>query len=317
MTYQNILNIVALLVIGFIAYTLLIKILEFEPNSKRKRLSKVLNHGKEQDTRLLAKFPFLKYLLPSYVMERANDYNRVYTKRLYAMQFLMGTMVGVIGFFVYFKAYLFLIPLSLLGGVFATLVKLHTFKRDYLLDTDYNLSEYMSSFTTAYATFASLRGAIESILPMVDETIRGPLESAYLRLGEGKSVEQAFYDFQTAFPQKEVRLFHKQLQANEDSRKEKEINDVTLLRRIAEDMSEKEVFKKDLAIVTRGKYKQWRLFCILVFSLPFIFIVVSYDNFLLIQNHMITGIVFLLAGIYSLYVFKKILDFEVFDPTQS
>lgn len=313
MNYSDILNLVFLLFIACLAYVLLVKLLQYESNSKRKRLSRLLNEGEKKSETLKRKYPFVNYMIPSFVMGEAEKYNREYHKRTYATHFLIGTAIGVVVFLVYFKVFLFLIPISVLGGFIATLIHLHSIKRDYIQETDHNLSEYMSSFTTAYGTFGNLRGAISSILPSVDKTIQIPLESAYIRLGEGKSVKQAFYDFEATFPQKYVRLFHVQVQALEDSGS----NDTAMLRKIANKMKKKQVFKRDLLIVNRSQFKRWRLFLFLVFSLPLMFLVFSYDNFILIQNNVVSNIVMFLSTLYSLFVYKKIIEVELYDPTEN
>lgn len=313
MNYSDILNLVFLLFIACLAYVLLVKLLQYESNSKRKRLSRLLNEGEKKSETLKRKYPFVNYMIPSFVMGEAEKYNREYHKRTYATHFLIGTAIGVVVFLVYFKVFLFLIPISVFGGFIATLIHLHSLKRDYIQETDHNLSEYMSSFTTAYGTFGNLRGAISSILPSVDKTIQIPLESAYIRLGEGKSVKQAFYDFEATFPQKYVRLFHVQVQALEDSGS----NDTAMLRKIANKMKKKQVFKRDLLIVNRSQFKRWRLFLFLVFSLPLMFLVFSYDNFILIQNNVVSNIVMFLSTLYSLFVYKKIIEVELYDPTEN
>lgn len=313
MNYSDILNLVFLLFIACLAYVLLVKLLQYESNSKRKRLSRLLNEGEKKSETLKRKYPFVNYMIPSFVMGEAEKYNREYHKRTYATHFLIGTAIGVVVFLIYFKVFLFLIPISVFGGFIATLIHLHSLKRDYIQETDHNLSEYMSSFTTAYGTFGNLRGAISSILPSVDKTIQIPLESAYIRLGEGKSVKQAFYDFEATFPQKYVRLFHVQVQALEDSGS----NDTAMLRKIANKMKKKQVFKRDLLIVNRSQFKRWRLFLFLVFSLPLMFLVFSYDNFILIQNNVVSNIVMFLSTLYSLFVYKKIIEVELYDPTEN
>lgn len=312
MTYSDILNVIALILIGFFAYVVILKIIDFEPSSKRKRLSKVLNKGDSHSTKIRGKFPIVNYLLPSFVMDEAKQYHTTYSKKMYVTHFLIGTVIGVIAFFVYLKALIIFIPFSVIGGVIATLMKLHAIKREYIQQTDFHLSEYMSSFTTAYGTFGNLRGAISSILPNVDESIRVHLEKAYLILSEGKTPSQAFYEMNEAFPQKNVRLFHMQLQAIENSG----TSDISELRVVAKKMKKKEVFKRNLAIVNKSKFKVWRTFILLIFSLPFMFIIVSYDNFVAIQNNIVANLVMLLVAIYSLFIFTRFKKEEVHDPTE-
>lgn len=312
MNLSDILSIVALIVIGIIAYTVILKIIDYEPTSKRKRLSKVLNDGDGNSVKLRSKFPALNYLIPSYVMGEAEKYHTTYSKRMYATHFIIGTVIGIIAFFVYLKTFITFIPLSLIGGVIATLIKLHSIKKEYIEQTDFYLSEYMSSFTTAYGTFGNLRGAISSILPNVHESIRVHLEKAYLILSEGKPPNQAFHEMNEAFPQKNVRLFHMQLQAIENSG----TSDITKLRVVANKMKRKEVFKRDLLIVNKAQFKIWRTFILLIFSLPFMFIIVSYDNFLAIQNNIVSNLVMLLVAMYSLFIYSRFKKEELHDPTE-
>ena len=312
MSLGEILNVVGLVIIGLVAYRLIINIIDFEPTSKRRRLSKVLNDGDDNSVKLRTKFPKLNYLIPSYVMGEAEKYHTVYSKRMYATHFVIGTVIGVIAFFVYFKMFITFIPLSVIGGVVATLIKLHSIKREYIEKTDFYLSEYMSSFTTAYGTFGNMRGAISSILPSVHESIQVHLERAYMLLSEGKPPSQAFYEMNEAFPQKNVRLFHMQLQAIENSG----TSDISQLRTIANKMKRKEIFKSDLQLVNKSKFKVWRTFLILIFSLPFLFIIVSYDSFIAIQNNVISNGVIFLAMIYTLFIYSRFKKEELYDPTE-
>ena len=313
MTLQDVLNVLMLFVIGIVAYVLILKVIDFEPSSKRKRLSKVLNDSEAERKTIRSRYPFLNYLVPSYVMEQAEQYHKPYTRQMYVTYFITGTVIGIIAFFVYFKAFLTLIPLSLLGGVVATVIKLHTIKRDYIQETDHHLSVYMSSLTTAYGTFGNLKGAISSILPSLEEPLKSRLEKAYLILSEGKTPKQAFHDFNKAYPQKIVLLFHDQIQVIEDSGS----SDTSRLREVANQMKKKEVFKQRLAMVYRSQFKIWRTLCLLMFSIPFMFILISYDNFLAIQNNAVSNIIMFIALIYVLFIYTRLAKIEIYDPTDS
>jgi hypothetical protein len=312
MTTQDVLNILILFAIGVLAYFVILKIISFEPTSKRNRLSKILNEQSSKERTLRTKYPIFNYLVPSFVIGQTEGYKVPYTKKMYVTYFVVGTVIGVIAFFLYFKAFIYLIPFSMVGGVIATLIKLHTLRRDQMHEINYQLSVYMSSFTTAYETFGNLRGTLSSLLSSVDSSIKPHLEKAYLILSEGKTPRQAFYEMNQVFPQKNVRLFHEQIQAIENSG----TSDISKLRIIAENMKKKEVYKKELSLVSKSQFRVWRTLLFLIFSLPFMFVVVSYDNFIAIQNNVVANITLFMAAIYSLFIFTKFTQLEVYDPTE-
>lgn len=301
-----------LFLIGALAYFIILRFIDFESSSRRKRLSKILRDEVEEKSTMRRKYPFLNYFVPSFVMEKATEYNADYTKKIYVTYFLAGTLIGILSFFVYFRAFQYLIPLSLILGVLTTNIKLHTFKRDYLRDTDQLLSIYMSSFTTAYGTFGNVKNALASILPSLDNPLKDDIEQAYLLLSEGKTISQAFYSVNQKYPFQVVQLFHDQLQALEDSGSP----DTTELREVVEQMEEKAIYRNELARDFRRKFKDWKLFVIMIYTSPFIFIIVSFENYELLVTNPVVNIVLFLVTLYIAYVYYQLTKIETYDPTE-
>lgn len=307
------LTLLGLLVIGTLAYFITLKVIDFQSSSKRKRLSKILSDDVEEKSNMRKKYPFLNYFIPSFVMEKATEYNADYTKKIYTTYFLAGTLIGILSFFVYFRAFQYLIPLSLLVGVLATNIKLHIYRRDYLRDTDQLLSIYMSSFTTAYGTFGNVKNALASILPSLDNPLKDDIEQAYLLLSEGKTISQAFYAVNQKYSFQVVKLFHDQLQALEDSGS----TDTNELREVVEQMEEKAVYRNELARDFRSKFKDWKLFVIMIYSSPFIFVIVSYENYELLVSSAVVNVVLFMVTMYIAYVYYQLTQIETYDPTET
>lgn len=308
---SHITDALVLLVIGVLAYIVLIQYLNKEKKQQRKRISSLLKEREETPT-MKKKYPFLRYADPSYLKQEAKKYEVDFDKRMYLTHFITGTAIGAILFIVYLKPFIFLIPLACLGGVVATLIKLHAIKRDYIQQTDFKLSVYMSSLTSAFGTFGNLRQSLENVIPMLEDPIRTDVEKAFTILEDGKSVRQAFHHMNEKYPQMVVQLFHEQLEVLNESG----TSDIAKLRTVANQMKGKEVFKRQLATVHRSQFKVWRSFALMTYSLPFVFILISYDNYVTIMGNPIASIVFVAVTAYTLYIYKQLAKIEIYDPTE-
>lgn len=300
-----------LLVIGLLAYVLMIQYLSKEKKQQRKRISSLLKE-REEKPEITTRFPFLRYIDPSYLKQEAKKYEVNFEKRMYLTHFITGTTIGVIFFIVYLKPLIFLIPFSVLGGVVAILIKFHAIKRDYIQQTDFKLSVYMSSLTSAFGTFGNLRQSLENVIPMLEDPIKADVEKAFTILEDGKSVRQAFHHMNEKYPQMVVRLFHEQLEVLNESG----TNDISKLRTVANQMKEKEVFKRQLATIHRSQFKIWRSFAFMTYSLPFIFIIISYDNYVTIMENPIASVIFIVVTVYTLFIYKQLANLELYDPTE-
>lgn len=300
-----------LLVIGILTYILVIRYITQTSKKQRKRIS-VLIKEKETAKTLKEKYPFLKYVDPLFFKKEAEQYDEDFSLRMYLTNFIFGTTIGVIFFVVYMQSMIAFIPLACIGGVIATIIKLHAIKRDYIQKTDYRLSMYMSSLTSAYGTFGNLRQSLENILPMLEDPVRSDVEKVFTFLEDGKSVRQSFRHMNEKYPQKIVQLFHEQLEVLNESG----TNDISKLRAVANQMKEKEIFKRQLTTVHRSQFKVWRTFSLMTYSLPFVFFFISYGNYVSIMGSPIISLVFVLVTAYTLFIYKQLAKIELYDPTE-
>lgn len=300
-----------LIVIGLLAYYLVNLYLTKSSKNQRKRISTLLGE-REKKVTLREKYPVLKYVDPTYFKTEAQQYDEDFNLRVFLTHFIIGSTIGVIFFLVYLQSFISLIPLAAIGGVIATIIKLHAMKRDYIQKTDFRLSIYMSSLTSSYGTFGNLRQSLENVIPMLEEPVRGDVERVFVLLEDGKSVRQSFQHMNEKYPQKIVQLFHEQLEVLNESG----TSDISKLRAVANQMKDKEIFKRQLATVHRSQFKIWRTFALMTYSLPFVFFFVSYGNYVTIMKNPIISLVFIVVTAYTLYIYKQLANIEIFDPTE-
>ncbi|MDI3236420.1 hypothetical protein QK289_15500 [Exiguobacterium antarcticum] len=309
---SHLIDLTVLAVLTILAYFVIMQFLEKKNKKQRRRLSNLLNE-RQKGISFKKKYPLLERADPTYFKKAAERYGVNFDNQMYFTQLITGTAVGAVLFIVYFNPFLYLIPFALLGGVIAAHIKLHAIKRDYILDTEFKLTLYMSGFTSSYATFGNLKQSIESILEDLPQPIKGDLEKAYIILEDGRSVKEAFHAMNEKYPDKIVKMFHQQLEVLSASGS----SDTSTLRNIVRQMKKKEVFKKRLSNDHRSKFKVWRMFALMAYSIPFMFILISYDNYETIKSSPITSVVYLIASTYTYFIYKKLESIELYDPTES
>jgi len=308
---SHLVDVVVLIVLTILAYIVIMQLFARKNKNQRNRLSNLLNERKGKES-FKKRYPFLERADPMYFKKAAGKYGVDFDNRMYFTQLIAGTAVGSVLFIVYFNPFLYLIPFALFGGIVAAHIKLHGIKRDYIADTEFKLTLYMSGFTSAYATFGNLKQSLESIIPDMPQPIKGDLEKAFTILENGRPVKEAFHGMNEKYPEKIVKLFHQQLEVLAGSGS----SDTSTLRNVVRQMKKKEVFKKRLNTDYRSKFKVWRTFALMAYSLPFMFIFVSYDNYEVIKNSPITSIVYLLVTFYTYFIYKKLEQIELYDPTE-
>ncbi|MFE5473817.1 type II secretion system F family protein [Bacillus safensis] len=307
-------NLLALTVIAIVAYFTVMKIIDSFLSQKRKRLSSFLGAKSDRKQQYLISNKYkgiLEYLNPSFVISEAKKYGVTITKSSFVMTFLTGTLVGVIVMIVYFQPIIFLLPLSVIGGVIATNIRLHNVKKKYIQDLDAKLAIYMSTLSTAISSFSNLQSALKSIIPTLEFPVKGEVEEALLILQDGKDVKEAFRKMSEKYPQKQVKLFHDQLDVFVKSGSGNAEN----LRTIARKMKRKEVHRRKLQTAHRAQFKVWRALVFLSLSAPFLFIFVSMDNYKLVMNHIASSVVFGLTFFYIFFTYRQLEKLEMYDPT--
>lgn len=306
---------IGLLVIAVLAYFIVNKLLNLQLNTKRKRLSSFLQeHDIKENSRfveLLKRKGILQYISPSYIIEESEKHGTEISKSSFYSTFLIGTVLGVIVMIIYFRPLLFLMPIAILGGVIATNLRLHKIKKEYIHLMDSKISIYMSSVATAMMTFSNMRDVLVSVIPSTEEPIRNDLEKVLLQLQDGKNLRIAFEKMNIKYPHKELRLFHDQLDVVIKSG----TSDKEVLRNIALKMKKKETYRRRLKTAHRQQFKVWRTFVFLSLSTPFLFIMISMDNYLLVMNHLALSIVFAFTFLMIFFIYRKLEQLELYDPT--
>lgn len=308
---SHLVDLIVLAILTIVAYFVIMQFLGRKAKNQRRRLSNLLNERKGKES-IKKRYPFLERASPIYFKRAAKEYGVDFDNRMYFTQLIVGTAFGSVLFIVYFNPFLYLIPFALLGGVVAAHIKLHAIKRDYILDTEFKLTLYMSGFTSSYATFGNLKQSLESIIPDLPQPIKGDVEKAYIILEDGRSVREAFHAMNEKYPDKTLKMFHQQIEVLAGSGS----SDTSTLRRVVRQMKKKEVFKKRLSNDHRSKFKVWRMFALMAYSIPFMFILISYDNYEAIKSNPLTSVVYLLATIYTYFIYKKLESIELYDPTE-
>lgn len=307
---------ISLFILAALAYSVIMKMLNIQWTTKRKRLSSVLQENEQNETenplvKWLQKKGLFQYVSPVYMIEQAQKYGVNVTKRSYLITFLLGTGIGILVFFIYFQPILYLLPLSLIGGIMAINIRLHKIKKEYISLLNSKVSIYMSSLSTALMTFTNIKDALMSILPSLEEPVKSDVEGGMLQLQDGKDARIAFAKMNHKYPQREIRLFHDQL----DVVLKGGNTDIETLRKIAFKMKKKETYSRKIKSAHKTASKAWRVFVFLPLSAPFLFVIYSMDNYFLIMNHLATSFVYALAFLAIFITYRKLELLELYDPT--
>lgn len=312
---MNILSIISLIVIALLSYFIINKLISRQNGLKRKRLSQVLSTDEKNMrtsfTDWLDKKGVLRYLSPAMIMAESETYGKKITVQSFVSSFILGVLIGLVIIFVYFQPFIYLFPLALIGGVVAVNMKLHKIKKEYVQLLDSKISIYMSSIATSMRTFGNIRGAMQSVLPTLEEPIKNDVEKALISLQDGKEVRVAFGEMNRKYNQKELTHFHDQL----DIIVKGGAGENDTLRNLAFKMKKKSTYRRKLQTAHRGAFKVWKTFVFLTLSVPFLFLFVSFDNFLLIMNSPLLSLAFLIALFLIAYTYRKLEQLEVYDPT--
>lgn len=306
---------VFLALIAVLSYFVLMKVFQTDFTNKRKRLSSFLQEEQKQKenkiTEWLEKRGINHYVNPSHMIQSAQKCGVHITKQSYISTFLLGTALGVVVMLVYFKPVIFLMPVSIVGGFIATNMRLHNIKKNFIQELDSKLAVYMSSVATAMGTFSNTKDALNSVLPLLEFPVKEDLEEALLKLQDGKSIKYSFDEMNKKYEQKQVKLFHEQL----DVVARAGSGDIESLRTIANKMKSKEVRRRRLKTAHRQSFKAWRTFAFLCLSAPFLFLLASTDNYFLVMNHFISSIVFGITFLLIFITYRKLEQLELYDPT--
>lgn len=307
---------VLLVVMGMIAYILLMQMSTYKTKKKKALFVKWLSkEDKQKDTglsRWLEKKGLRTFVSPRLMKEDAKKHGVLITSQSYGLTFLTGAFIGSIIMFVYFRPLLPLTPVMvILGGYMGLHLRLHTIKKRYIQQIDDKVMMYMSAFATAMGTFGNLKEAFASVLPLLDDPVKQDIEIAVLHLQDGKSVKQAFGTMNEKYRNHYLRLYHDQLDALVKSGS----GDVTFLRKIAWKMKQKAVYRRKLQTAHREQFKVWRAFVWLSLSAPFLFMFVSTDHYKIVMSHLASSVVFIITFMMIGFTYRQLEKLELYDPT--
>lgn len=312
---SKIISLALLIVVAVLAYIIVLKLLDKKQNFKRKRLSQLLQKDKGTgDSQLgswLEKKNLRQYFDPTMIMEASERYGKRISPQAFTSTFIIGVLLAVLAIFIYFHPFLYLLPLALFGGVIAVNVKLHGIKKEYIQLMDSKISIYLSSIATAMGTFGNIREALQSVIPSLEEPIKNDVEKAFIILQDGKDVRVAFDEMNRKYQIKELTHFHDQLDIVVKGGTN--VNDT--LRNLAFKMKKKATYRRKLQTTHRANLKIWKTFVFLTLSSPFLFLFVSFDNFLTIINSSLISGVFFIAFSLIFFSYKKLEQLELYDPT--
>lgn len=308
-----------LILLAILTYMVMQKVQEVEWQQKRKRLSSFIEVQKKKEVdeynssfySWLEDRGIMTYVNPKIIMAEAEAHGMVLTKRSFTLTFLFGTVIAFVIFIVYLQPIIELVPLALIGGLIAVNVRLHQIKKRYITEIDAKLAVYMSSLSTSLKTFENTKDSFNSIIDGLESPVKEDVEKAMLHLQDGKDIRYAFSEMVKKYPQKEVKLFHDQL----DALIKGGSVDIQTLSKIAFKMKKKETYRRKLKTAHKQQVKVWRTFVFLTMSIPFIFMIVSTDNFTIVMNHIATTIVYLFNFLMIFFTWRKLEELEIYDPT--
>lgn len=313
---NNPLSYLLLIIIVITAFYVFWKIPKINLSSKRKRLSSYLKTESLDErsaySKFLEKYKLSQYFDPAYTIQTAQDYGSDMTKTSYVLNFIFGVSIAVIIMNIYFRPILFMFPVVVIGGFIAVNIRLHKIKKEYVQDIDEKLSIYMSSLVTALETFGNLKQSLVSIMALIDDPIRSDLEQVQIKLQDGKSVTYAFEHMNQKYPNKDLKMFHEQLHVvNEVG-----MTDLKQIRSTANRMKERKEMKRELKTAHKQSFKMWKAFVFLNLSLPFLFLILSTENFFIVLNHIASTFVYTVIFILIMYTYRKLEFLEMYDPTE-
>lgn len=310
---------IGLIVIGILIYFAFMQLSKMSFRKRGKQLSDYLEADIEKERKVqnrikewLEKKGLMNYVSPSHLMYEAEKCGVIITKQSYISSFIVGTALGLVIVIVYFQPVLFiLLPLSPLGGVLAVNLRVYNIKKAYKEAMDAKLTFYMSFLASSLSTYDNLKDALYSIIPSLEEPLKRDVEEAYLHAQDGKNVKESFQHIVQKYPHQFVKLYHDQLHVIISTGS----TDMSSLRDIAFDMKKRETYRRKLLTQHREKLKVWKTFAFFCLSIPFLFILVSMDNYLLVMNHLATSVVFALSFIFIGVTYWKLEQLEAYDPT--
>lgn len=316
---NNTLLIVLLMLIAVFGYGVTTMIIKAGSKARKNRLNVFLSADVlSNNTHLkgikgyLERKNLIRFISRKMIIEESEKYDSKISVTEFISRFTFGTVIGFVFIYFYFHSFVYLMPLGVIGGFVAVNMKLHKIKKNYIELTDSKLGIYMSSMATAISTFENLKGALQSVIPSLEQPIRADVEEAMQILGEGKGVRNAFQKMNEKYDSNELKQFHHQLEiivktGNFDNE---------TLRNLAFKMMDKATYRRDLKSAHRSVSKTWYLFASLSLLMPVPFMVVSFENFMAVFDSKILSLVYLVVLITAALSYWKLEKLEIYDPSK-
>lgn len=242
----------------------------------------------------------------------AKKYDSNVTKSSMLFSFVIGVLVYVLVVFMYIKAFaVVLLPFCFIGGIIAINMKLHKYKKAYIEHLDDNISNYVFHVAMNIDVFRNINDTFRVTLEFLEGPIKDAVLDAYLKLQDGKSVQYALQDMNEKFPVKELQAFNKQLvQICETGNYENRA-----LKESSHKLENMKVFKRKLLTKHRKNVKLWKTISLLTYSIPVTMMLILYDRYVLISNSQIMSIMYILAILFTYYVWRQIEKLEIYNPS--
>jgi|APAga8741244001_1050109.scaffolds.fasta_scaffold07726_2 tight adherence protein B len=306
-----------LVIIAILAYLVIKQASGITLKRRRKTLSTYLQEEREDEksniASMLERQKIKELINPAYIISEAEKNGVILTRQSLFSTFFIGIVIGVLVFIVYFKAVIYLIPLSVIGGIIAVNIRLKNIKKEYLQQLDSKLSIYMSSLATSLKTFNNINDAVRSIIPTLEDPVKSDVEKALINLQNGLGVEDAFYHISQKYGHKYVKLFHDQLNVIVNSG----TNDTSSIRTVAFKMKKRETYKRNLQTKFNQGFKTWKTFVVMCMSAPLLFLFASTENFTIAMSSIAMSIVYVLTFTLIYVTYKKLKELEMYDVTEN
>ncbi|MGC7930647.1 type II secretion system F family protein [Lysinibacillus sp. VIII_CA] len=313
-TFTQILQVVFLITIGIVFYQLLRRVEISRKNFRHRKLARVLKNQEEEKSAFnwLKDKKIRRFVDFKLIAKEAEIYGYNIKKTQLMMNFIIGGALAAIFNFLYFNKFPFLLPVAvILGGYIAINLKLHKFRKAYLISIEGSITIYMTSMTTAIKTFRNLKESLNSVIPSLEQPVRNEVNEAYLKLQDGKSVKEAFEAMNDKYQIKELKHFNNQL---EIINKTGDFNDDSL-RKITFKMQKKKKWRRDILREHKQSKKTWRQFVFMSLSIPIVIYFFMNDSFIIIRNSMIMNFAYMIVFAYIYFTWKSLERLEIYDVT--
>lgn len=311
MTTYEVISLALLILIAVLAYSVLSSISFKKRMVRREFLEQTQLDGEDvvirESTRKQAVREFFDFREIQAISER---YGKPITTIQMTTMFLIGTLIGIIIVFIYFHRLVFLYPFALMGGFIFIHIRLMKVKKDYISELDSKLAVYMNSVSIGATAFTNTKDLFGSVLPDIESPLKEDVQEAYLKLQDGLSVRKAFAKMNKKYNSSELNHFHDHLEVVIESGS----HDTETLSDIAYKMRLKAKYRYKLKVAHKATLKSWLIFSSLSLTVPFTFIFVSFDNFLMILDSLLVSAAYAIFFAFMFFTYRKLESLELMDP---